>query len=131
MRYLTVEQVLRLHQRVLHGTQEDPGIKDWGMLESAVAQPRMTFGQDLYPTLADKAAALAYSLALNHAFQSGNKRTAHAATEAFLVVNGAELDASADEQEQVMLELAAGNLDRKTFTEWVKQHLVELSVSSR
>jgi death-on-curing protein len=124
MRYLTVEEVQKLHQRVLDETGGGGGVRDQGALESAVAQPQMAFGgQELYPTLADKAGALGFSLAMNHAFVDGNKRTAHAAMEVFLVLNGAELNASVDEQEKVMLELAAGNLDREAFVEWIRQHL--------
>jgi death-on-curing protein len=124
MRYLTVEEVQKLHQQVLNETGGGSGVRDQGALEAAVAQPQMTFGgQELYSTLADKAGALGFSLAMNHAFVDGNKRTAHAAMEVFLVLNGAELDASVDEQEKVMLELAAGNLDREAFVEWIRQHL--------
>ena len=128
MRYLTVEEVEKLHQRVLDETGGGGGVRDQGALESAVAQPQMTFGgQELYPTLADKTSALGFSLAMNHAFVDGNKRTAHAAMEVFLVLNGAELNAAVDEQEKVMLELAAGKLDREAFVEWIRQHLQELS----
>lgn len=128
MRYLTVEEVQRLHQQVLDETGGGSGVRDQGALESAVAQPQMAFGgQELYPTLADKAGALGFSLAMNHAFLDGNKRIAHAAMEVFMVLNGAELNASVDGQEKVMLELAAGKLDREAFVEWIRQHLQELS----
>ena len=71
----------------------------------------MTFGgQELYPGLADKAAALGFSLVCNHPFVDGNKRVGHAAMETFLVLNGWELAAGVDEQEQVILRLAAGAL---------------------
>lgn len=124
MRHLTIEEVQKLHQRVLDETGGGSGVRDLGALESAVAQPQMTFGgQELYFTLADKAGALSFSLAMNHAFVDGNKRTAHAAMEVFLVRNGAELNASVDEQEKVMLELATGNLDREAFVEWIGHHL--------
>ena len=79
------------------------GILNLGSLESAVAQPRMTFGgSDLYPTIADKASALGYSLIKNHPFMDGNKRTGHAAMEVFLVLNGLEIQAPISEQEQVI-----------------------------
>ena len=96
-------------------------------LESALAQPRATFGDDLYPTLAHKAAALAYSLALNHPFVDGNKRVAHAALETFLVLNGHELAAEVDDAERTMLSLAAGRLPRDTSETWVAEHLVPLA----
>ncbi|MDH4152795.1 MAG: type II toxin-antitoxin system death-on-curing family toxin [Nitrospira sp.] len=92
-------------------------------MESALAQPRQSFsGQDLYPTLTSKAAALCFSLVLNHPFIDGNKRIGHAAMETFLVLNGYELDATADEQERIMLDLAAGNLSRNIFEDWIQQH---------
>ena len=85
MRYLSLGEVLELHRLVVEQAGGAAGLRDLGALESAVAQPRATFGgADLYPTLAAKAAALGYSLALNHAFVDGNKRVAHAALETFL-----------------------------------------------
>ena len=99
------------------------GIRDLGALESALAQPRQSFaGQDLYPDITSKATALCFSLVLNHPFIDGNKRIGHAAMETFLIVNGYEIRASVDEQERIMLDLAAGNLSRDIFAEWVKQH---------
>lgn len=124
MRYLTVEEVLILHNRVIQQTGGGPGVRDQGGLESAVAQPKMTFGgEELYPTLVEKAAALGFSLAMNHPFVDGNKRTAHAAMEVFLVLNGFEIRASVDEQEAIMLDLAAGTLKRDAFTEWLERHI--------
>ena len=100
-------------------------------LESALAQPRMTFGgQELYPSLADKAAALGFSLVCNHPFIDGNKRVGHAAMETFLVLNGWELAAGVDEQEQVILRLAAGSLPREEFTAWVNANMRELPLDT-
>lgn len=97
------------------------GVRDLGGLESAVAQPQMTFGgQDLYPCLPTKAAALAFSLIRNHPFFDGNKRIGHLAMEMFLVLNGHELDAGVDEQERIILGLAAGELRCEEFAEWVR-----------
>lgn len=99
------------------------GVRDLRALESALAQPRMTFGgQDLYPELADKAAALGYSLIQNHPFVDGNKRIGHAALEALLMLNGAELDATVDDAERTILDVAAGRLTREGFTQWVRAH---------
>jgi len=104
------------------------GIQNVGALESALAQPRHSFGGvELYPTLAEKAAALGFSLIKNHAFVDGNKRIAHAAMETFLVLNGYELQASDSEQEAIILEVAAGTQDREGFTAWVQQHTVPYS----
>ncbi len=92
MRYVSLGEIVHLHQALLDETGGATGIRDIGMLESALAQPRATFGgDDLHPTLFAKAAALGFSLALNHAFVDGNKRVAHAAMEVFLLLNGVEL----------------------------------------
>ena len=128
MRYLSFAEVLELHRLVVAQAGGAGGLRDLGALESAVAQPRATFGGvDLYPTLAAKAAALGHALALNHAFVDGNKRVAHAALETFLVLNGHELAAAVDAAEQQMLRLAAGEVSREQFAVWVAQHLVPLA----
>jgi death on curing protein len=128
MRYLTLGEVLDLHRRLLQASGGAPGIRDLGALDSAVAQPKATFGgEDLYPTMAEKAAALCVSLVQNHPFVDGNKRVGHAAMETFLVLNGAELDATVDDQERLMLELAAGEIDRMHLTDWLRNHLRPLA----
>ena len=76
MKWLTVKKVLEIHDRSLLESGGDAGVRDQGLLESAVAQPRARFdGKDLYPDIAEKAAALAFSLVKNHPFVDGNKRT--------------------------------------------------------
>ncbi len=124
MRYLTLIEVLNLHRQIIEQSGGALGVCDLGALESALAQPRMTFGgEDLYPTLVDKAAAVGFSIIMNHPFVDGNKRTGHAAMETLLVLNGMEISASVDEQEQVILALASGNSGRESFVEWLKQHI--------
>jgi death on curing protein len=126
MRYLTLSEVLELHRRIIEQSGGALGVRDMGMLESAIAQPRMTFGGDeLYPSLAEKAAAMGFSIVMNHPFIDGNKRTGHAALETFLVLNGLEIDASVDEQEQTILAIAAGELGREGFVEWLQQNTIE------
>jgi death-on-curing protein len=101
------------------------GLMHLSALESALAQPQMTFdGEDLYPTLVDKAAALGYALIKNHPFLDGNKRTGHAAMEVFLVLNGYEIRTTVDEQEHVILQVAASEIDREEFTAWLRSHIV-------
>jgi death-on-curing protein len=121
-RYLTVDEVVEIHGRIVAQSGGSFGLREAGGLDSAVAQPQMTFGgNDLYATLADKAAALGFSLVSNHPFVDGNKRIGHAAMETFLVINGHELNATVDEQEQVILRLAAGEMGREEFTQWVRE----------
>lgn len=92
MRYLTLNEVLELYHRVMEQSGGAVRIRDLNALEPALAQPRMTFGgQELYPTIVEKASALGFSLIRNHPFVDGNKRTGHAALETFLVLNGYEL----------------------------------------
>jgi death-on-curing protein len=124
MRYLTLHEVLEAHERILQQSGGGPGVLNLGALESALAQPHMTFdGQDLYPALVEKAAALGFSLIQNHPFMDGNKRTAHAAMETFLVLNGYEIVATVEEQEDMILQVAASKAGREVFTEWLRQHL--------
>lgn len=78
---------------------------------------------DLYPALAEEATALCYALIQGHPFVDGNKRVGHAAMETFLVLNGAEVAAPADEQERLILDLAAGRISRTQLSEWLRQHL--------
>lgn len=123
-RYLAVEEVVRLHALVIRRTGGSEGLRDPGTLEPAVAQPQQTFGgEDLYPTLASKAATLAYALVMGHPFVDGNKRAGHAAMEAFLMLNGQEIEAGVDEQEALFLRLAAGEVSREGLVEWIEEHL--------
>lgn len=88
MRYLTLKEALELHRRIIEQSGGSDGVRDFGLLESALAQPLMTFGgDDLYPTLIEKASALCFSLVSNHPVLDGNKRVGHAAMETFLVLN--------------------------------------------
>ena len=124
MRYLALAEVVELHRRLLEATGGAAGLRDLAALESAIAQPKVAFaGADLYPTLVEKAAALCFSLVENHPFVDGNKRLGHAAMETFLILNGAELDARVDDQERVMLDLAAGRIDRAQLLDWLRHHL--------
>lgn len=100
------------------------GIRDFGGLESALAQPRATFDQiELYPSLLHKAAALGYALILNHPFVDGNKRIGHAAMESMLWVNGYEIAAEVSDQEQVILAIAEGQVSRADLVKWLEQHI--------
>ena len=127
MRYLTLPEVLELHRRLLAQSEGAAGLRDLGALESAVAQPRMTFeSTDLYPSLPEKAAALGFSLISNHPFLDGNKRVGHAAMEAFLILNGHELSAAVEDTEQLIVGVASGSVSRTELELWVRQHIVAL-----
>ncbi len=123
MRYLSIAEILDLHERLLAASGGASGVRDLGALESAVGQPYAAFGgQDLYPDLVAKASTLCYSIVMTHPFVDGNKRVGHAAMETLMLLNGHEIDCDVGEQECVVLQLAAGELSRNTFTEWVRQH---------
>jgi death on curing protein len=127
MRYLSLPEVLELHRRVIEQSGGSLGIRDFGALESAIAQPRMAFGgEDLYPNLAGKASALGFSLIKNHPFIDGNKRVGHAAMEVFLVLNGFQIAATVDEQEKLVMQLAASQIGREEFTVWIEAHMVDI-----
>jgi len=109
VRYLSVTEVLDLHRRLLDTSGGRPGLRDRGALVSAVRQPQMQFGgEELYSSLAEKAAALGYALIQNHPFVDGNKRVGHASMEVFLRLNGWQINASVDRQERLILDVAAG-----------------------
>ncbi len=126
MRYLTLLEVMELHRRVMEQSGGSTGILSVEGLESALAQPRMTFGgQELYPNVIEKASAVGFSLIQNHPFLDGNKRTGHAVMEVFLILNGHEIQATADEQEQIILQVASGKFGREQFTTWLRSRVVQ------
>lgn len=109
MIYLTLPELLHVAERTLGG--EVP-VRDHGLLQSALARPQTTaFGADAYASLEEKAAALLHSLARNHALVDGNKRLALAAMIAFLGVNGRRLTLSNDEAYELVMSVAAGEID--------------------
>lgn len=128
MRYLSLAEILDLHHRVIEQSGGASGVRELRGVESAAAQPTMTFGgQELYPTIESKATALCFSLVMNHPFVDGNKRIGHAAMETFLVLNGFQLNSGVDEAEQIMLRLAAGQLSREELQHWVTSHIEPLA----
>jgi len=123
-RYLTVNEVLQLYRQIMDKSGGTVGILNMESLESAVAQPRATFdGKELYPSPVEKAAALGFSLVMNHPFVDGNKRVGHAGMEIFLVLNKFQIDASVDEQEETILQVAAGKIGREEFKNWLSKHV--------
>jgi len=126
MKLLTLEQILILHNRILEQHSGSIGIRDKGILESALAQPYMSYGgEELYPTLIEKVAALGFSLINNHPFVDGNKRIGHAAIEVTLLMNGYEIQADVDTQEAIILAVAASEMSRQSFLEWLQNNVVQ------
>ena len=94
---LSLDEVLELHADQISSFGGSPGVRDEGLLESALAQPQATFGgQFLHPTISEQAAAYLYHIAMNHPFIDGNKRTAFAVTDTFLRLNGCALNLTDD-----------------------------------
>lgn len=122
--YLTLENVLRINAKVLGSEFR---LRDIGLLESALARPMASaFGEDAYPTLFHKAAALLDSLSRNHPFVDGNKRTATLATVAFLEINGYEANWDASEALQFILAVAQGQHSIEVIADWLKNNVDSL-----
>ncbi len=114
--FLYLAEVLVLHEKQVEEFGGSFGVRDLGLLESALAQPSATFaGEFLHPTIAVQAAAYLYHLAKNHPFIDGNKRTAFAVTEVFLIINGYVLNFSNDETYDLVLQVAQGNISKEAL----------------
>jgi death-on-curing protein len=121
--YLTLEEALLLHARLIQRTGGSGGVRDAGLLDSALARPQATFGgEDLHPGLWHKAAALMHSLIKNHPFVDGNKRTALAATGLFLELNGYALTATNEEVLDFARQAAVGEIDVESMAAWLENH---------
>jgi len=121
--YLTPEQILFIHYRLIEETGGGHGIRDITLLQSALERPKSTFGgDDLYPDLFTMAASLMHSIIKNHPFVDGNKRTAITTASIFLLRNGYTLTASNKKLEQFTLTVASENVDLETTVKWFKKH---------
>lgn len=124
IQYLSIEQVLRLHEHQIETFGGSRGLRDRGGLESAVARPAATFGgDDLYPDLASKVGALMHSLVMNHPFVDGNKRVGAMAAELFVEANGRRLLAGDEEFESMTLAVAIGEVDAESLAIWFRQRI--------
>lgn len=116
--------VLLLHDRQIAEHGGSTGLRDEGLLESALARPQQLYAYgDPPPDLADLAASLAHGLAKNHAFVDGNKRSAIVSCETFLELNGAVLEASDAETYPAILGLAESRISEVEFARWLRAHL--------
>ena len=120
---LTKEQVISIHSSLIEATGGTDGVRDIGLLESALEAPFQTFdGKDLYPALIQKAARLGYSLVSNHPFVDGNKRIGIHTMLVFLAVNGVEIECNQKELIDIGLSLAAGTMDAEKLLIWLSLH---------
>jgi len=122
--YLSLQQVIELHARLIDQFGGGAGVRDQNGLESAVARPRATFGgDDLYPDLPSKAAALMHSVVMNHPFVDGNKRVGAMAAELFLEVNERRLLATDYDFEEITMSVARGEVDAESLAIWFRQRI--------
>ena len=127
MKYLTAEQVLFIHARLIAETGGSHGVRDLARLESAVSRPQAPFaGKKLYPDVFFKAAALLDSLINNHPFTDGNKRTGISAAALFLQANGWRLTASNADLEEFTLQVAVSHPDLPILAEWFQRQSSQL-----
>lgn len=120
---LTQEQVLKLHTELVVKTGGSDGIRDEGMLASALQAPFAHFGgMDMYPAILAKAARLCYGMIQNHPFIDGNKRIGTHAMLVFLALNGIELTYTQQELVDVILSVASGKTDAASLLAWVVNH---------
>ena len=120
---LSKHQILLIHDQLIAETGGSSGLRDEGMLDSALNAPFQTFGGvDVYPSLQQKAARLCFGLVKNHPFVDGNKRIGVHAMLVFLVLNGIELHHSQTELSDVILQLAAGEIEATDLLRWILAH---------
>lgn len=123
MKYLYPKQALYLYRQIIQQTGGTVGLRDEGLLEAAVYRPQASFGgQDLYPDLFSKAAALGHSIIDNHPFVDGNKRVGFEAMRLMLRLNGYDLHASLDAKSKFVMEIAKGKLTEQGIADWLKAH---------
>ena len=123
MKCLSKKQILMLHTALIAKFGGLEGVRDEGLLESALAAPFQTFGGEaVYPSLQAKAAQLGFGLIRNHPFVDGNKRIGAHAMLVFLSLNGVELTYSQQELVDIVLSVAAGNADRQSLLQWILKH---------
>lgn len=125
MKTLSKRQVLLLHEQLVAETGGSAGVRDEGLLESALSAPFQGFGGvDAYPSIQQKAARLGYGLVKNHPFVDGNKRIGAHAMLVFLALNGIELEYTQQELADIILQVAAGKADYNTLFHWLIFHEV-------
>lgn len=124
MKLLTLEQLLQIHALVVEGTGGSGGLRDLGRLESAIAvQTQNVFGQELYPTVIEKAAAILRAIIADHPFVDGNKRTAMLVGLTLLEINGLPFSAQVGEIENFAVKVAIEKLDVSVIASWLQKSL--------
>lgn len=125
MKKLSKQQILMLHNALIRETGGSDGIRDEGLLDSALNAPFQSFGNtEMFPSIQQKAARLGYGLISNHAFVDGNKRIGTHAMLVFLALNGIDLDYTQAELSETVLQVAAGDLSFEDMVKWILDHQI-------
>ena len=123
MKILTKAQILMLHEHLINETGGSQGLRDEGLLESALASPFQEFASfSPYPTVQQKAARLGFSIVMNHPFIDGNKRIGAHAMLTFLALSGIEIACTQKELSDIILDTAAGNIGFEGLLQWLLDH---------
>ena len=126
----TVQDIYELHIQLEKTFILASGIRDENLLASAVNTPFQTFmGNELYPSIYDKAAQLCYGIANNHPFTDGNKRTALHSMYVYLIINGFDITATQQDVENLIIDIAAGNMTNTELAQWLRENTVEIDTN--
>lgn len=122
---LSKQQILLLHSQLISETGGSDGLRDVGLLESAINSPFQQFGnEDLYPTIQQKASRLCFGLVNNHPFIDGNKKIGAHVMLVFLALNGIELEYTQDDLSSTILKLASNEISYQQLTKWIINHQI-------
>ena len=126
----TQQDIYELHTQLENAFVLSPGVRDENLLASAVNTPFQTFmGNDLYLSIYDKAAQLCYGIANNHPFTDGNKRTALHSMYVYLIINGFDITATQQDVENIIIDVAAGNMTNVELAQWLRENTVEIDTN--
>ena len=126
----TIQDIYELHKQLENAFILSSGVRDENLLASAVNTPFQTFmGNDLYPSLYDKAAQLCYGIANNHPFTDGNKRTALHSMYVYLIINGFDITATQQDVENIIIDVAAGNMTNTELAQWLRENTVNIDTN--
>ena len=123
---LTATEIIEVHAKLITATGGSPGLRDMGLLESAVLGCTQTFGgEEIYPTIIGKASRMAYTICMNHPFIDGNKRVAVTALLVILRMNDVNLSFTQKDLISLGLGVADGSIDYDDILKWVNKHIVK------
>lgn len=125
-----MQDIYELHTQLENAFVLSSGVHDENLLASAVNTPFQTFmGNDLYPSIYDKAAQLCYGIANNHPFTDGNKRTALHSMYVYLIINGFDIMATQQDVENMIIDVASGNMTNVKLAQWLQKNTVEIDAN--